>query len=155
MTNTRTLDWPERIEKIIGNPDLLDRFGSSELKQIGKKLAQTVINVGYRATVAERKAELLEKQIASAHGVEELPRWSYMHRDEVMRACDFTGFHLVKDDHAQVVCGEEAGTLYPLYEYDFEDFGFTDAEKRAQTMVAHLRHCFTPRPTQPKTQEET
>lgn len=135
---------PDKLEEIIRNPDLLDRLGSSDLKRVGKFLARTLVTVGNRADATERSNLSLQIRLLEVTGGNP-PDWSYLHADEAMNLHVFTGFSAVKSDTSWVVCGEENGVLRPIYEYDFEDYGTTEAESRARLMLVHLRQTFIPR----------
>ena len=162
----------EALQQIVRQPSLLDRYGSADLKKIGKLLVSLVLATGNRAAVAEEAhAELLnqvyslgERLAKSEEKTTELlgqvflldgevvPPYSYLHKEEVLNVCRFTEFHLHEDEQGSTVCacgGTGDGTLHALYEFDWADFGRAQANENCRQMVTHLRRSFTPR--QPKT----
>lgn len=147
MTDATRDVWAEKLKEIVGNPNLVDRMGSADLKRVCKLLAQTIMKVGQRAADAECTVGLLQFRVQELTG-RRPPEWSYLHKEEVQHLHEFTSFTVEKAEHAYVVCGAEPteNTMHPLYEYDLEDFA-EDAESRARVMCAHLRETFLPRTT--------
>lgn len=150
------LSTEDQVNAALANPEMLDRIGSADLKRCGKMLAKLANLVGSRCAKAEKRlldmelnCELLQARIRELTGAKP-PQWSYLHREEALRLHAFSGFAVVQDEHASVVCGEENGTLHPIYEYDFDDLGTKPAGEAAQAMLVHLRQTFTPRNAEPK-----
>ena len=139
-----TTDWTEKVTAVMQNPRRLELMTKQELKDCCKGLISTVLAVGQRCGQAEAD---LNRQTAWALTMvgAEPGKWSYLHRDEVLRLAEFTGFELGKNEASWLVCGETENTLTAIYEYDEEEFPNGEAESLARRMLVHLRQSFQPR----------
>lgn len=141
------VELAELAQKILTQPSLLDRLDSPTLKAVGKTIVSVLIAVGNRAGQVEEAHGHLLKTLQAVTG-NEVPSFSYVHRDEVMRLHTFTEFLLYEDKDSQVFCacgGVGDGLLHAIYEFDVSDYGRTQAERLCSTMVNHLRCSFLPR----------
>lgn len=136
--------WAEKLPEILARPGLLDRMTRSELRECSMALISTVLLTGERCAKAEQDLNRQTAWALSMVGVDQ-GKWSYVHRDEVLRLAEFSAFDVWKHEDCWLVCGEAAGKLAAIYEYDEEEFPDGEAESLARRMLVHLRQSFQPR----------
>lgn len=140
----------DQVQQILIDPKAADSLTSSTLKKIIKGMAQVILGLGSRLQSAEDNYERTLLRLLEVTGGMH-PEWSYIHKEEANRLHAFTSFSLMPDETGILVCGHEDGKLYPIYEFDFSDFGGTEgAHKPARLMLAHLRQTFLPRVKEPQ-----
>lgn len=146
MTDLNKMDWNQKIQAVLDNPNLLDRMGSADLKRVGRQLVSLVMNVGKRAALAETSSNKMTARILELVGGC-VPDWSYVHPEEACRLHEFQAFEVIKDEAAWLVCGleQQGGLSVAIYEYDVADHGDAHAESKARLMASHLRLTFQPR----------
>lgn len=137
-------DWTEKVTTLLQNPRLVDQMTKEELKGCCRTLMTTALALGQRSVDAEADLNRQTAWALTMVGADQ-GKWSYLHRDEVLRLAEFTGFELGKNEASWLVCGETENTLTAIYEYDEEEFPNGEAESLARRMLVHLRQSFQPR----------